>query len=173
VYLVDLTEIPVSVLRAAVQSCGWENKLEEVPPDLDAEGNPDPDVVQVADGWVRFDADQPRAVLVEVLHGHGAACPAEQVQRNYASIAVMEEIVDLDKEADKVLTELAESIAPYFEDADPWNAAMDRIVNKIGSTGREFMQLDIISALLMGPREGVDPTTHALIAKIYGLKEKP
>lgn len=92
--------------------------------------------------------DQPEALyLVEMLHGYGAKAPLFSAQAGGRVVA----------------RRLGRSEARNLD----IDEAMDRPVNKIGSTAREYMNGDFQSAVYRGVLEGRQDAR--IMAKLYGV----
>lgn len=104
--------------------------------------------------WSPVDDYEPERALVEMLHSYGAKAPLWQDGGNaYAPLlaAARRESRALDEPAAHA-------------------KAMQRRVNRLGSTAQEFMRGDLQSALLRGLAEGSKEAR--LIGKMHGLKDE-
>jgi hypothetical protein len=90
----------------------------------------------------------------EVCHSDGAQAPMQSVNTSNFH---------------KTFRALAKYSRELQTDADKHSAAMERPVNKLGSTADEYMRGDLTSALARGIERG--DTNARIIAKIYGYKE--
>lgn len=110
---------------------------------------------QTGEAWgMTSPMENPDLMWAEILHSYGARAPLWQENgNNYQKLmrAARLESRDLD-------------------DPKTHEAAMNRPVNRLGSTAREFMQNDTASAMVRGVREGSEQAK--LIAKMYGVPDK-
>lgn len=171
--LVDLDVISLRQIWEALESSGWDgfewsggDRYDRIEP------RPKVEYVTYADGsrtWNRdaFEAwearrDAYRATLplpeplmiAETCKQYGHYAPLWDDQGNGRIV--------LRRLARRAARELA-------SDAGSMESAMERPVNKIGSTAREFMQGDIFSAMQRGAESG-DPESR-LMAKMYGIPD--
>lgn len=99
------------------------------------------------------DGNMPVLGLVDACHSYG----------HYAPLA------NVDTKGSVVARRKLRSEAKGLIDADALDAALDKVVNKIGSTAREFMRGDFTSAMQRGAEAG-DPTAR-LMAKMHGVPQ--
>lgn len=107
--------------------------------------------------WTREDLKEypdPALVLAEVLYSYGNYAPLWQEDGNNY----------------RKLLKAAKAESLSLDDGDAYEAAMNRPVNAIGSTAREYAQGDIYSAITRGVRKGDDKAK--LLAKSYGASDE-
>lgn len=104
-------------------------------------------------GWTLEDISND-LMLVEAVHSYGCRAPLEDVSSNNLSKSMRE----------------IRRLANELLDEDALEEAMDRTVNKIGSTAREFMKGDIYSAMERGVLSGNQDAV--LCARMYGVPQE-
>ncbi len=148
---VHLTE-NAGQITSALECCGWSLRRT-----VDDDEQDTVEIVNDYDGDVVANAsDDSRAfelVLVECLIGHGSGAPMGEETGNGYPLRVR-----------KAGMRLAES---YMRDETARETALDRPVNRIGSTAREYGTGDIWSAM----RRNADDPVVAILRKCYAASE--
>ena len=153
-HLIHVIDVDYSIGEAEAKECGkWAVDLKEIDLDLltDKQINevlrfigqdttPDP---RMNDEW-----------MVDACADYGCAAPLFQGQGNNRGKLIAQ----------------AKRESRELDDPIKHEAAMDRPVNAIGSTAREFGQGDFTSAMLRGASQG-DPKAK-LMLKIHGAKDE-
>lgn len=138
VRLIDLDDIDAKSIKSALDSCSLTIDGDEI---VDCTGS-----VLAKRGEDRFDL-----VLAEACNGYGAYAPIDSAEG-------MSHPVNVRGKARRI----AEI---YMRDERAREVAMDRPVNRIGSTAREYMRGDIDSALNRGPFD----MGKNIMRKIHGM----
>lgn len=143
---VDLQLIPDKTIESAIKSCGW-----------DGWGGPPRYNHTRADGPYEPCDECAKAVaaIAEMCHSYGAKAPLHSVSTNSET---------------RGFRECRKESYLLSRDRDAYEQRMERTVNKMGSTAREFMQGDMMSALDRGVR--ADKPEARLMAKMYGVSEE-
>ena len=126
-YLLELTEVDLDTadLEGALRSCGFVQR--------------DGAIVNEYDGAIVAEGKDVDAVLVEAVHGYGQKAPLHSVaSRNWR----------------RAFAEARRESYLLTKDAERYERVMERPVNRIGSTAREYQAGDIDSAILRGLDEG-------------------
>ncbi|RKZ05314.1 hypothetical protein DRQ25_16440 [Candidatus Fermentibacteria bacterium] len=130
--------------------CNYLVDLSEIDLDMVSEKNIE-DAMRSC-GWEGMDQDNPE-YQVEMLHSYGCKAPIEDWSGNNWH--------KMFREARKLSYEL--------DDLESHEERMNRPVNALGSTAREFMQGDFRSGMLRGISEGKDDAR--IIGKMHGMSD--
>ncbi len=103
------------------------------------------------DGIHDLEGRQLELATAEILHGHGNKAPLGQWESN--------NYLDLMKDA--------RALSRVLDDPAAHERQMNRPVNQIGSTAREFMQGDILAGMQRGVE--ANDATAKLMAKLHGV----
>lgn len=135
-YTVDLSEIDLTDLERAIEaarSCGWELRLNKEGKGLIIDGVP----IHIEVPYTGDLMDDPKVVrhaLVEAMHGFGAKAPLGEWNGNNRN----------------ALRKLAREESRLLDDPEAHDAAMNKPVNALGSTAREYARGDLVSAIKRG-----------------------
>lgn len=138
-YVIELKEINLDEadVDGALRSCGW--KLE------------DGIVINEHDGSEVASREHTDRVIAESMLGYGGSAPLESWSTNNPCAKLVQ----------------ARALSRKLEkDSEAWEERMNRPVNKLGSTAREYARGDFDSALARGLLSG--DKSSALMAKISG-----
>ena len=125
----------------------------------------------------RIDEEHREAAQVEALHSYGLGCPLDTFQGGRRTWKVKTFITDAESDESIVedLREQARAKAmEYAEDSDELESMLDRPVNKIGSTAREYGTGRIDDAMERGAKaamrgEAVSPDMSIMLKVHYQL----
>lgn len=135
---VDLADLPQDTIRNAMRSCGLRFTAEGI-------------VSDQGDIIAGPDSDHYPLVLVEACVGYGASQPLDSFSG--------------DSYPNRVRAKARRSAEALMRDATALSERLDRPVNKIGSTAREYARGDIDAALSRGPFDA----SKNLMRKLHGM----
>jgi hypothetical protein len=140
---IHLGETPKREIDSALKSCGWSLREEDGKPIVvnDWEGTP----------VVVGDAEHFELCLVECCVGYGLGAPLESFTGSKYPL--------------RIRAEARRYAEQCMKDDDLLEERLDRPVNAIGSTAREYGAGDIDAALQRGPFD----TSKNLVRKMHGL----
>jgi hypothetical protein len=142
VHLVEVDTDDEERLKSSLESCGYsidDDGAVYVPYSGDVLSKPS-------------DEETRRLIFCECMNGHGAYAPLED---------------ENGEEFEPLFAQMVERSDELVRDPEAYEEAMNRTVNKLGSTAREYQEGDINSAMLRGIHRG-DTGAEIMGVMTYG-----